>query len=115
MPWSGEYRGFIVEAFFKHGESVTATQRAFRTRFGLRANESVPDRKTILLWVQRVRATGSALKRMPICGVAMKPISTFQAQWTNKIYATGLLKTLENSMHDLFTAQKWPVGVLCRL
>jgi hypothetical protein len=26
-----------------------------------------------------------------------------------------LLKTLENSMHDLFTAQKWPFGVLCRL
>jgi transposase len=65
MPWSGEHRGFVVEAFFKHGESVTATQRAFRTRFGLRANASVPDRKTILLWVQRVRATGSALKREP--------------------------------------------------
>jgi transposase len=65
MPWSGEHRGFVVEAFFKHGESVTATQRAFRKRFGLRANESVPDWKTILLWVQRVRATGSALKRKP--------------------------------------------------
>ncbi|XP_017782729.1 PREDICTED: uncharacterized protein LOC108567045 [Nicrophorus vespilloides] len=65
MPWSGEHRGFVVEAFYKNGESVTATQRAFRTRFGLRANESVPDRKTILLWVQRVRETGSALKRKP--------------------------------------------------
>jgi hypothetical protein len=54
-----------VEAFFKRGESVTATQRAFRTRFGLSANESVLDRKTILLFVQRVRATGSALKRIP--------------------------------------------------
>lgn len=66
MPWSGEHRGFVVEAFFKNSESVTATQRAFCTRFGLRANESVPDRKTILLWVKRVRATGSALKRKPL-------------------------------------------------
>ncbi|CAK9796588.1 Transposable element Tc3 transposase, partial [Anthophora quadrimaculata] len=65
MPWSGEHRGFVVEAFFKYGESVIATQREFRTRFGLRANESVPDRNTILLWVRRVRATGSALKRKP--------------------------------------------------
>jgi transposase len=65
MPWSSEYRASVVGAFFKHGESITATQRAFRTRFGLRANDSVPDRKTILLWVQRVRATGSALKRKP--------------------------------------------------
>ncbi|CAK9810866.1 Mariner Mos1 transposase [Anthophora plagiata] len=65
MPWSGEHRGFVVEAFFKNGESVIATQREFRTRFVLRANKSVPDRKTILLWVRRVRATGSALKRKP--------------------------------------------------
>jgi hypothetical protein len=65
MQWSDEHRGFVMEAFFKHGESVTETQRAFRTRFGLRANESVPDQKTILLFVQRVRAAGSALKRKP--------------------------------------------------
>jgi hypothetical protein len=37
---------------------------------------------------------------------AFSKISTFRAQLTNKIFATGLLKTLENSMHDLFTAQK---------
>jgi hypothetical protein len=65
MSWSGEHRGFVVEAFLKNVGSVTATQRSFRTRFGLRANESVPDQKTILLWVQRVRVTGSALKRKP--------------------------------------------------
>ncbi|CAK9820222.1 hypothetical protein ANTPLA_LOCUS10503 [Anthophora plagiata] len=186
MPWSGEHRGFVVEAFFKNGESVIATQREFRTRFGLRANENVPDRKTILLWVRRVRATGSALKRKPpgrpknvrtseniaavrasieqsparsarkhakalgisertvrrilhtdlhlhpykimvcldygvwiavkrssqlclplaFCGVAMKLISTFLGLLISKIFATGLLKTLGNSMHYLFTAQK---------
>jgi hypothetical protein len=36
MPWSGEHRGFELEAFLKNGGSVTATQRAFRTRFSLR-------------------------------------------------------------------------------
>jgi hypothetical protein len=49
MPWSGEHRGFVVEAFFKHGESVTATQRAFHTRFGLRANDSGLKEPAILL------------------------------------------------------------------
>ena len=32
MSWSGEHRGFFVEAFFEKNDSVTATQRAFRTR-----------------------------------------------------------------------------------
>jgi len=51
MPWSGEHRGFVIEAYFKNAEYVIATQRAFRTRFSLNPNESVPDRKTILKWV----------------------------------------------------------------
>jgi len=43
-PWSGEQRGFVIEAFWKNTEPVTATHRTFRTRFGLSPNESVPDR-----------------------------------------------------------------------
>lgn len=65
MPWSGEQRGFVIEAFFKNAESVIATQRAFRTRFSLNPNESVPDRKTILNWVKNLRATGSAMPKKP--------------------------------------------------
>ena len=42
---------------------MIATQRAFRTRFALGRNASVPDRKTILLWISNLRATGSTLKR----------------------------------------------------
>ena len=64
MSWSGEHGGFIIEALFKN-DSVTATQRAFRTRFGLYATDAVPDGKTILRWVSSVRASGSALPRKP--------------------------------------------------
>ena len=63
MSWSGEHHGFVIEAFFKNNDSVTATQRAFRMRFGLYATNAVPDRKTILRWVSNVRASGSALPR----------------------------------------------------
>ncbi|KAF0711882.1 DUF4817 domain-containing protein [Aphis craccivora] len=66
MPWSGEQRGFVIEAFFKNAECVIATQRAFRTRFSLNPNESVPDRKTILNWLQNLRATGSAMSKKPV-------------------------------------------------
>ena len=31
MSWFGEHRGFVIEASFKNNDSVTATQRAFRT------------------------------------------------------------------------------------
>jgi len=64
MSWSGEHRGFVIEAFFEN-DSVTATQRAFRTRFGLYATDAFPDRKTILRWVSNVRASVSALPRKP--------------------------------------------------
>jgi len=63
MVWTGEHRGFAVEAYYENNRSVIATQRAFRTRFALGRNASVPDRKTILLWISNLWATGSTLKR----------------------------------------------------
>lgn len=44
---------------FKNFETVTATQRAFSTPFGLVSNESVPNRKTILKCVLNLRTLGS--------------------------------------------------------
>uniref|UniRef100_UPI00358E2D47 uncharacterized protein n=1 Tax=Myxine glutinosa TaxID=7769 RepID=UPI00358E2D47 len=63
MAWSGAHHVFAVEAFFTNNRSVIAVQRAFRRRFSIPQNQSVPDRKTILQWVENFRATGSALKR----------------------------------------------------
>ena len=34
MSWSGEHRGFVIEAFFKNNDSVTVTQRAFWRALG---------------------------------------------------------------------------------
>lgn len=65
MVWTGAHRAFAVETFLKNGESVTATQRAFRAHYMLGRNDAVPDRKSILLWVANFQATGSALKRKP--------------------------------------------------
>jgi hypothetical protein len=63
MGWTGEHRGFVVEAYYENSRSVIAMQRAFLTRFALGRNASVPDRKKILLWISNLRATGSTLKR----------------------------------------------------
>lgn len=61
--WTAEHRAFVVEAFFKSGDSVVAVQRQFRRRFNVAPRGKVPTRNTILLWVGNFRATGSALKR----------------------------------------------------
>ena len=63
MGWTGVHRGLVVEAYYENNRSVIATQRAFRTRFALGRNASVPDRETILLWISNLRATRSTLKR----------------------------------------------------
>ena len=67
MGWTGEHWGFVVEACYENNCSVIATQRAFRTRFALSRNATVPDRKTILLWISNLQATESTLKRKS-CG-----------------------------------------------
>jgi len=69
MSWSGVHRAFVVEAFFKINDSVTATQRSFRTRFGLYATDAVPDRKTILRWVSNVRAIGQHYQGNKVVGL----------------------------------------------
>ncbi|XP_039299184.1 uncharacterized protein LOC120355018 [Nilaparvata lugens] len=65
MAWLGEHRAFVVEEFIKNGGSVTSTQRAFWIRFELCRRDSVPDAKTIRLWVSNFRQTGSAPERKP--------------------------------------------------
>jgi len=47
MPWSGDYRAFVVEVFFKNNEYVIAMQRAFRTHFCIPPNSDIPTWKTI--------------------------------------------------------------------
>lgn len=43
MVWTGAHRTFAVERFLKNGESVVATQRAFRANCKLGQNDAVSD------------------------------------------------------------------------
>jgi hypothetical protein len=54
--WGSQNCAFVVETFFKNGESVTATQRKFRLHF------NVP-RHGRILWVHNFRTTTSATKK----------------------------------------------------
>jgi len=64
MAWLEEHRAFIVKEFIKIGGSPVATQRAFRIRFALGRRETVPDKKTIYLWVSNFRQTGQTLEAL---------------------------------------------------
>ena len=65
MEWSGEQCGFVIETFFKNGDSVIAIQRADLTHFQLGRRVSAPSRNTIFRWMDSVRATGLTLKKKP--------------------------------------------------
>lgn len=65
MAWSGEHRAFVIETYFKNGDSVICTQRLFRTHFGISRHGAIPDRKTILTRVRNFRVTSSAMKKPP--------------------------------------------------
>ena len=63
MVWSNEQRAFAVETYFSRSHSIVAVQRAFRTRYQIPPRYRVPDRKSILLWVQNFRETGGVSEK----------------------------------------------------
>ena len=58
-----QHRAFVVETFFKNGESATVIQRKFRLHFNVARHGRIPSRNTILLWVHNFRTTASATKK----------------------------------------------------
>ena len=63
MLWSREQRAFTVEAYFSNGHSIIAVQRAFRRHFDIPPRGRVPDRKSILLWVDAFRESGNVSRK----------------------------------------------------
>ena len=61
--WSPQHRAFVVETFFKNGESVIVTQRKFRLHFNVPRHGRIPSRNTILLWMHNFCTTASATKK----------------------------------------------------
>ena len=54
--WNVEHRVFAVEQFFRNGDSIV-TVRLFHRKFNVRLG-AIPDRNTILWWVEGFRTTG---------------------------------------------------------
>ena len=52
MAWTGLHYVFAVEMFFKTGESVIGTLRAFQDNLMLRLNDAASDGKLVLLQVE---------------------------------------------------------------
>jgi len=63
MVWSNEQRAFAFETYFSQSHSSVAVQRAFRTRYQIPPRDPVPDRKSILLWVENFKKTGSVSEK----------------------------------------------------
>ena len=70
MPWTREEKYFASiliwrqnhsKLSLKTGESVIATHTAFYDHFMLCRNDGIPDRKSILVWVENFRTTGSLI------------------------------------------------------
>ena len=63
--WTALYHDFVVEAYFKNGDSAVTTQQLLRRHFNIPRHGRVPCRNTIKEWVQNFRENASALKRKP--------------------------------------------------
>ena len=65
VHWNAEQRVFTVEQIFRNNDSVVTVQRLFRRKFNVEHQDAIPDRNTILRWVEAFRTTGSVMKRKP--------------------------------------------------
>ncbi|CAH2088627.1 unnamed protein product [Euphydryas editha] len=59
--WSSEHRAFAVETFFKSNDSYEIARRHFCSKFGIRRIRDGPSVNLIRSWLQRFRATTSAM------------------------------------------------------
>ena len=65
VQWVTQHRAFVVEAYFKNGDSAVTTQRLFHRHFNNPRHGRVPCHNTIKEWVQNFQENASALKRKP--------------------------------------------------
>ena len=64
QQWDVEHRVLAFKQFsFRNNDSVVTVQRLFRRQFNVARNGAIPDRNTILRWVESFRTTGSVMKR----------------------------------------------------
>ena len=63
MMWSNDQRAFAVDTYFSQSHSIVAVQHAFRTRYQIPPRDRVPDRKSILLWVENFREMESVSEK----------------------------------------------------
>ena len=63
--WTAQHRAFVVETYFKDGDSAFTTQRLFRRLFNIPRHGRVPCRNAVKEWVQNFRENASALERKP--------------------------------------------------
>ena len=63
QQWNVEHRIFSVEQFFRNNNSVVTVQRLFCRQLNVARDGAIPDRNTILRWVELFRTTGSVMKR----------------------------------------------------
>ena len=62
--WTAQHRAFVVEAYFKNGDSAFTT-RLFRRHFKIPRHGRFPCRNIVKEWVHNFRENASALKRKP--------------------------------------------------
>ena len=57
--WTGQHGAFVVEDYFKNGDSAVTTQRLFRRHYKIPRHGRVPCRNTVKEWIQNFRENAS--------------------------------------------------------
>jgi len=60
--WNVEHHVFAVKQFFRNSDSIVTVQCLFHQKFNVESRGAIPDRNTILRWVEAFRTARSVMK-----------------------------------------------------
>ncbi|KAF7266517.1 hypothetical protein GWI33_020198 [Rhynchophorus ferrugineus] len=112
MPWSEMHRAFTIDEYLRNGKSIMLTKQAFRTRFDLGPNDTVPGGKTIRRWVLnnreidrkfQKRARARTIRTPKYIRATKQSLQQFPKLSAKKRAAVlGIsLRSLERILHDI--------------
>ena len=66
LSWSLEHRVFVYDTYVKNVESVIKNLMFLQEKIQNPCHDNVPNRNTILRWINALRTTGLLLKTKPL-------------------------------------------------
>jgi len=100
--WNVEHRVFAIEQFFRNSDSVVTVQRLFRQKYNVERRGAIPDRNTVLRWVEEFKCFNPSELSVSIrnCTLTLNIELSMEKTLDSNYIITVSKKTARRQTHD---------------